>query len=443
MSMIIPEILFILGLILANGLLAMSEFAVVSSRKARLRQWAEEGNPKARAALALAESPGHFLSAIQIGITLIGIFAGAYSGITIAEQLAARLSQIAWLAAYSKSLALSIVVLAITFLTLVIGELVPKRIALRSPERIAAAMAAPMRFLSFVTAPFVHLLHFSTETVLRVLGMREMTEPPVTEDEIKGLMEQGAQSGIFHQAERELVGRIFRLADVPVGKLMTPRTNCIWLDVDDSFEQMRQKISSSSHSRLPVIQGTLDNIVGIAFARDLLARSLADQPIDLRQQVHPPLFVPESMSALKALERFRQSGIHLALVIDEYGGVEGLVTLTDILTELVGEMPPLEQPQEPQAVQREDGSWLLDGMSPMEECRKILRLEKRLHEEEVSFYTLAGFMLLQLGRIPSVADHFEWDGYRFEVIAMDKRRIDRVLVAPLQANQQGPSPALK
>lgn len=443
MSTIIPEILFILILILANGLLAMSEFAVVSSRKARLRQWAEAGNTKAGAALALAEAPGHFLSAIQIGITLVGILAGAYSGITIAEQLAAWLSQTSLLAAYSQPLALTIVVLAITFFTLVIGELVPKRIALHSPERIAAAVAAPMRVLSLITAPFVHLLHFSTEAVLRALGLREKTEPPVSEDEIKGLMEQGAQSGIFHQAEREMVGRIFRLADVPVGKLMTPRTNCVWLDLDDSFEQMRQRIISSSHSRLPVIQGTLDNIVGIAFAQDLLARSLAGQPIDLRQQAHPPLFVPESMSALKALERFRQSGIHLALVIDEYGGFEGLVTLTDILAEIVGEMPPIEQPQEPQAVQREDGSWLLDGMLSVEECRKILRLEKLPHEEDGSFHTLAGFILSHLGRIPSVADHFEWGGYRFEVVDMDKRRIDRVLVAPLQSNQQEHLPALE
>jgi putative hemolysin len=434
---IILEILVILLLIIVNGVFAMSEIAIVSARKVRLQQWANEGNTKARVALELANAPNHLLSTVQVGITLIGILAGAFGGATLAEKLAALLRRVSVPAPYSQAISLGIVVLSITYLSLIIGELVPKRVALNNPERIATTMAAPMQALSAIAAPVVHLLSASTEMVLRVLGIRPSSEPLVTEEEIKVLIEQGTEAGTFEVAEQDMVQRVFRLGDRRVNGLMTPRLEIVWLDLDDSPEENQRKMTGSIHARFPVCQGSLDTVLGIVQVIDLLAPSLAGQPIDLTASLQPPLFVPENMLALKVLELFKQSGTHTALVVDEYGVIQGLVTLNDILEAIVGDIPSVEELADPQAVQREDGSWLLDGMLPVEDFFELFEIEELPEEQQGNYQTLGGFVITHLGRIPAAADHFEWGRLRFEVMDMDGNRVDKVLVMPTSVESSG------
>jgi putative hemolysin len=427
---VLLEVLVIFLLIILNGIFAMSEIAVVSARKTRLQQWAEEGNAKARAALELANDPNQFLSTIQIGITLVGILAGAFGGATIAEELAVILNEIPWLGPYSHLLSLALVVLGITYLSLIVGELVPKRLALNSPERLAAAIATPMKALSRVAYPAVHLLGRSTELLLRLLRIKPSTEPPVTEEEIRALIEQGTQAGMFEEAEQEMVERVFRLGDRRVSAVMTPRTEIVWLDRAASAEELRRIITESAHSRFLVAEGSLDNVLGVVHAKDLLAHILGEQVVDLSATLQQPLYVPESMRALKVLELFKQSPTHMALVIDEYGGIQGLVTPSDILEAIVGDLPEAGGQVEPLAVQREDGSWLLDGMLPVDEFKDLFDLGELPGEDQGIYQTLAGFVIMQLGRIPVVADQFEWEGLQIEVVDMDGNRVDKVLVTP-------------
>ncbi|PIG91353.1 hemolysin family protein [Gloeocapsopsis sp. IPPAS B-1203] len=426
------EILIIFLLIVANGIFAMSEIAVVSSRKARLQQLANEGNAKARAALKLAESPNNFLSTVQVGITLIGVLTGAFGGATIATNLANYLQQIPGLAPYSQAIALAIVVLTITYLSLIIGELVPKRLALHSPERIAANIAMPMRTIAAMVSPAVYFLSASTDFVLRILGIGPSTEPLVTEEEIKVLIEQGTEAGTFEVAEQDMVERVFRLGDRPVSALMTPRPEIVWLDLEDSLEANRHRIIDGGHSRFPVCQGGLDNVLGIVPVSDLLARCLSNQPLDLTVSLRQPVFVPESTRGLKVLEMFKQTGTHIALVVDEYGVIQGLVTLNDILIEIVGDVPSDDNQEEPQAVQREDGSWLLDGMLSIDEFFELFAIKEIPAEHRGSYQTLGGFVITHLGRIPTASDYFEWQGMRIEVVDMDGNRVDKVLAAPMK-----------
>ena len=430
MPVAVTQIIIVLLLIVVNGLFAMSEIAIISARKARLRQKADEGDHKARAALELAETPNRFLSTAQIGITLIGILAGAFGGATLAEELGAYLGRIPPLKPYGEVIGLVIVVLATTYLSLVIGELVPKRLALNNPERIAAAIAAPMRALSVIAYPAVRLLSLSTELVLRILGIRPSAEPPITEEEINVLLEQGTEAGIFQEAEQDMVESVLLLDERRAAGLMTPRPEVVWLDIDDPPDEIRRKMIASPYSRFPVCRGSLDDVLGEVEARDLLARNLCGESFDLKSLLQKPLYVPETMPALKVLEAFKKSGTQMALVIDEYGSIQGLVTLKDILEAIVGDIPSAEELAEPQVVQREDGSWLLDGMLPVEEFREILGIGELPGEEQGLYQTIAGFVMTQLGRIPSAAEHFEWGGLRFEVMDMDGNRVDKVLVAP-------------
>jgi len=431
MAEISLDIIIILALILLNGVLAMAEIAVVSARKARLQELANQGDQKARRALELARHPADFLSTVQIGITLVGILAGALGGATIAEHISASLERFPLLAPYSEAIGVAIVVVLITFFSLVLGELAPKRIALGNPERIASAMASPMQRLSRLTLPLVRLLSWSTDLMLRILRQKPVTELPVTEEEIKVLIDQGTQAGVFAEVEQDMVEAIFRLGDRRVGSLMTPRPEIIWLDLADPPEETRRKIIESGHARLPVAHGGLDNVVGVVQAKDLLEQALSGQPLDLRAVLDQPLILPESMPALKVLELFRQSRIHAALVIDEFGGLQGLVTIFDILESIVGDIPEEGELVEPEVVQREDGSWLVDGRFPVDEFKELFRL-KWLPEEERGYYqTLGGFVMSYLGRIPSASDHFEWSGLHFEVVDMDGYRVDKVLVLPL------------
>jgi putative hemolysin len=430
MSPITFEILIILVLIIANGVFSMSEMAIVSARKVRLQQLANQGDAKARAALKLAESPNHFLSTVQVGISLIGILTGAFGGATIANRLAVYVKLVPLLAPYSEPISFGIVVLIITYLSLIVGELVPKRLALNNPERIASIVAIPMQALAAIASPVVYLLSASTDLILRMLGITASTEPQVTEEEIKILIEQGTEAGTFEEAEQDMVERVFRLGDRPVSYLMTPRPDIVWLDLEDTAEENRQKMVDSAYSRYPVCQAGLDNVLGVIPVTDLLARSFRGEPLDLTVGLRQPVFVPESTRGLKVLELFKQTITHMALVVDEYGVIQGLVTLNDIMSEIVGDVPSTDGQDQPQAVQREDGSWLLDGMLPVEEFLELFGMEEWESEERGSYQTLGGFVITHLGRIPAAADHFEWQSMRIEVMDMDGNRVDKVLVVP-------------
>ena len=423
------EILIIFLLMICNALFAMSEMAVVASRKVRLQQWANQGNARAQVALDLAQSPNRFLSTIQVGITLIGILAGAFGGTTVARSLEGYLKGIPYLRGYSEVLSLGIVVLGITYLSIVLGELVPKRLALNNPERIASAIAVPLRLLATITHPVVQVLTISSEGVLKLLGYQPSREPPITEEEIKVLIEQGTQAGVFAEKEKDIIKSVFRLADREVGVLMTTRLEIVWLDLNAPIEENRVKIMDHPYSRFPVAQDNLDNVLGVVRAKDLLDQGLSSQLMDLKEKMTPPLFVPENAPALHLLEMFKKSRPHLALVVDEYGGIQGLVTLNDILESIVGEISSQNQPAEPQAVQREDGSWLVDGMVPVDEFKEIFDLVRLPGEGSGHFQTLGGFIMMQMGRVPRPADHFEWEGLRFEVVDMDGKRIDKVLIS--------------
>ena len=427
----------ILLLIVINGIFVMAEMAVVSSRKPRLQQLANEGSGGAQIALDLATNPDRFLATTQIGITLIAILAGAFGERTLTDRLSMQLETIPRLAAYRESLAFGIVVVAITYVSLVIGELLPKRLALHNPERIASALAGFMDFLSRLCAPVVALISKSTRVLMGALRLRPSEEPPVTEEEIKVMMEQGTEAGVFEEAEHDIVKSIFKLGDRAVSALMRPRREVVWLDVDDSFAENQRKLASSLYSRFPVAQGSLDNVIGIVQAKDLLTRCLAAARIDLKENLRPPLFVPEALPALKLLEMFKKSRTHMALVVDEYGGVEGLVTLNDILEDLVGDVASVDMPEEKQVVQRPDGSWLIDGKLQIDDLKEVLNIPKLPEEESGSYQTLGGLVMLQVGRVPVTGDVFEAQGHRFEVVDMDGKRVDKVLVSRIEKPEEG------
>jgi putative hemolysin len=431
MSSSIGQIVLIVLLIVANGVFAMSEIAIISCRRTRLRQRVAEGDRRAASALELAEAPNRFLSTVQVGITLIGTLAGAIGGAGLAEALAKALALVPRLKPY----ALVLVVLGITYLSLVIGELVPKRLGLAYSEQLARAMAGTMQAFSVIASPVVRLLSWSTDAVLKLFRVTIPEHPPITEEELKILLDEGTEAGIFEEVEQDMVKRVLLLDDRRASALMTPRPEIVWLDADDGPEEIAHKLDAESHSRLPVAQGSLDVVLGEVRAKDLLSRCLLGESASIRDVLRQPLYVPETMPALRVLESFKQSGTQMALVIDEYGNLEGLVTLTDILEAIVGDIPEEDMAEEPEAVQREDGSWLIDGMLPIDELRELLQIEALPDEAQGFFQTLAGFVVMQFGDIPAVADHFEWGGYRYEVVDMDGPRVDKVLVVPLPQSE--------
>lgn len=429
------QILIILLLMLANGIFAMSEMAIVSARRVRLQEMANSGDAKARAALELANSPNRFLSTVQVGITLIGILAGAFGGAALSETIAVYLARIPALVQYSEAIAFGLVVLIITYLSLIIGELVPKRLALNAPEKIAANVAAPMQILAKAASPLVHLLSISTELVLKLLRVNtNVSEPLVTEEEIKLLLRQGAEAGMFEAAEQDMVERVFHLGDQRVAGIMTPRLDIVWLDLNDSAEINRNKMIDNPHTRFPVCQETLDNVLGIVHITHVLTQTLQGKPIDLLAVLQQPLVIPETTHALKILELFKQSGTHIALVVDEYGVIQGIVTLNDVMEVVIGEVPFADQQEEADIIRREDGSWLVDGMLPIGELKELLNLEELPGEDRGNFHTLGGFVITHLGHIPRSSDYFEWSVFRFEVVDMDGNRVDKVMIAPLKSN---------
>ena len=416
------EILIVFLLIILNGVFALSEMAVVSSRRARLQQRINDGDLSAKTALHLAENPNTFLSTVQIGITLIGVLAGAVGGAAIAEPLAAWINDVPWLADYASSIALGSVVLVITSLSLVLGELVPKRLALHNPERAASVIAGPMLFVSRLFSPLVRLLGASTDLILRLLGVKPGLELPVTEEELLVQLDQGTQAGVFGEVEQDMVEGVFRLHDRRVFSLMTPRSEIVWLDVNDSPEEIRKVIEESQFSQFPVCEDSLDTVIGIIKARDLLIESLRGESLRLQLNLQPVMYVPETAHASRALEIFKAGEAEMLIVVDEFGSVEGLLTISDILEEIVGDI----QDGEPQATQRQDGSWLLDGMLDVEDFKEIFNIRHLPDEDE--YETLGGFIMNHLGSVPNVADMFEWSGLRFEVMDMDGNRVDKVMV---------------
>lgn len=423
------NVIVIILLILLNGFFAGTEMAVVSSRRSRLDALAEEGDRKAQVAIDLIEEPSIFLSTIQIGITLVGILAGALGGSAIVAGLAPAIANlpIPGIAALAQTIAFAIVVVGITYLTLILGELVPKRIALARAESIARATAPTLRTLSLLARPFVWVLAGSTDVVLRLLGQRVPEPPPASEEEVKFLMAEGARVGIFAGTERELVERVFRFADLRVGELMRPRSEMVAIDVDLPADEVRRLVLSSTYSRFPVYQDNLDNILGIVTAKDILMQG-AD--LDLRRILRPPLFVPESQLISTTLRAFQATHSHLAIVVNEYGGTEGLITLEDVLEQLVGEIEDEYDRVEQEVVRREDGSVLVDGLLPADELKQLLDVEQLPGEESYQFNTLSGFIMAQLGRLPRLGDYVTAEGRCFEVVDMDGRRIDRVLITP-------------
>ncbi|MGB3561323.1 MAG: hemolysin family protein [Geitlerinemataceae cyanobacterium] len=425
------EIVLILLLIIANGVFSGSEIAIVSARKIRLEQLAKEGNTKAQVALKLANSPNNLLSTVQIGITLIGIVSGAVGGAAVSQHLQAIFARVPLLKPYSEALGFGIVVTLIAYLSLVIGELVPKRLALNNPESIACAVARPMRWLSRIASPLVYLLGISTDKLLDLAGVRASDEPPVTEEEIRALIGQGTQAGLFEKSEQDMVSRVFRLGDRPIQALMTPRLEIEWLDLDIPWEKNQKLIVDSPHSRFPVCQDELDDCLGIVRIKDVLSAHFSGGSIDLKVMLQTPLFVPENTRALRVLEMFKEFGTHMALVTDEYGGIAGLVTLNDLTEAIFGELPTSEADEEPMVIQREDGSWLLDGLLSVDDFKALFDRELLPEEEAGSYHTLAGFVIRMLGQIPRSGDFFTWNGLQFEVVDMDGMRVDKLLVTSM------------
>lgn len=429
------EALLILILTMINGFFAASEIAIVSARKNRLEQRAAEGHSGAAAALELADNPNRFLSTVQVGITIISTLAAAFGGASFASALEVPLAQVPALRPYASSIALGLVVAAISYLSLIVGELVPKRLALQGAEAMAAAVAPAMRFLSRATSPVVSFLTFSTELVLRLLGRHAVAEQPVTEDDVKALVREGAAEGTLEEAEEVLINSVFSFTERSVRSIMTPRTQMVALDVDTPFEQALKLVIESGYSRIPVYEESLDRVIGVLYAKDLLRAWGQTEAADLRGLVRPPLHVPESQRAVVAFQQLKQQRSALAIVLDEYGQVAGLISIEDMLEELVGDIHDEYDEASPEAlVEREDGSYLVDGLLSFTTLRERLPLPDADElVREHGFETTAGFVLALLGRIPAVGDTVEWQGYRLEVVDMDGRRIDKILLKRVAA----------
>jgi putative hemolysin len=427
------DILLIVFLILLNGLFSMAEMAVISSRKSRLQNLVDEGRLGADAALKLHLEPSRFLSTIQIGITSVGILSGAIGELVFSDPLAAWLKDIPVLAPYAGGIAMTITVVGLTYFSVVIGELIPKQLALWAPEWIASIISRPMIFLSRVTHPLVVLLSGSSALILRMAGIRRKDEPPVTDNEIYVMMEEGARAGVFHKSELGIVSNVLRLDVQRINTIMTPRPDMVVIDLDDGEDVVRLSLMESTFSRLIVCRGGLDNIVGVLKASELLRKAAPGLPIsiaDIESAMRPPLFVPESATTTQLLENFRQARFQFALIVDEYGDVQGLVTLTDVLAAIVGAHNVPEAHEDGEIVKRDDGSWLVEGAISVEKLRLALdAIEIWPDDEEKSFNTLGGYIMSTLGHVPKAAEHFEAYGFRFEVMDMDGNRVDKVLVS--------------
>lgn len=441
MNSVSTEFIIIALLLVLNGLFALAEMALVmvSSRRTRLKQMADGGSELARLASTLADNPTRYLATAQFGVTLSSVFIGAYGGAMLARPLNHwLLIRFPAYADYTAVASFGLVVLSITVVTIVVGELVPKRLALAHPERWATALARPVYVLSRVAAPAVWFMGVCTNGLARLLGVRSSQPAPVTEDEVAALIDQGLSAGVFHKAEKQMVEGVMGLDQCAVTALMTPRPKLVWLNLDDPDEVNWRKIVASGHSHFPVYQKHRDNVLGMVNIKALWANAAFNLPTTLKNLVTPPLVVPETMTALQALEQFKKTGKHVALVADEFGGISGMLTLIDVLEAIVGDLPDQLRRAQPEAKRRDDGSWLIDATMATGEIKELLGLKELPGEDQADFQTLGGFVVTQLGRIPSAGDYFDSEGWRFEVMDMDRQRVDKVLVARIPAL---PSPA--
>lgn len=420
----------------------MAELALFSSRRARLQQMSLDGRRGAATAVKLLDDPTGFLSTVQVGITLIAILLGAYGEATFAERMSAMVADVPVIGSHARTAASTFIIIFMAFGSIMMGELIPKRLALRDPERIACMLAGPMRLLSRIAYPVVWMLRKSTELMLRFFAAPSIDDPSVTEEEVKTLIAEGTKAGVFEPAEKEMLEGVLRVADRTVRSIMTPRPDVVWLDLNDPMEMIYNTIAESGHSRFPVARDDVDNIIGVVHSKDLLeqlrmvgAVELRNASIDLKETARDPIYIHEGTPILKLLESFRASPVHVAVVLDEHGTVQGMVTPTDILVAIAGDMPEREGEDEPSAVQRADGSWLLDGQMPVHEVERTLAV-RGLSAFEHEYTTLAGFVLTQLGHIPVPGETFDWKNWRFEVIDLDGRRIDKVLACLRGVNGQ-------
>ena len=422
------ELLIILFLVLLNGIFSMSEIALVSSRKSRLEAASRNGDTSAKAALKLANSPTRFLSTVQIGITLIGLLTGMYSGDNLTSELELFINTIPLLSEYSHTLAVGTVLVGITYLSLVLGELVPKRLGMANPEAISKFMATPMNLLSRITAPFIWLLGFSSDLIIKMLNIKQ-GENAVTEEEIKSLIQEGTSGGVFEEIEQEIVHNVFQLGDRKVTSLMTNRQEIVWLDVEDSVEENKAKIFESRHSIYPVCRDTVDDVVGLIYVKDLIAQDLEEQLGNLANIVREPVYLPESNRAYQALEKFKEQKVYYGIIVDEYGGMLGVVTLHDIMDALVGDISEANE-EDSEIVKREDGSFLIDAQIPFDDFVQYfeINIQEADRKEFTGFNTLGGFVLHVLEDIPKTGEKFKWKHFDFEVVDMDRSRIDKLLV---------------
>ena len=422
------ELIIILLLIIISGIFAMTEIAIVSSRKSKLQQMAQKGNDNAKKALELANNPNKLLSTVQIGITFVGIFTGAYSGETLTRYLSYFLSRIPILGNYSDIVSLVTVVSIITYLSLVFGELVPKRLALSNPEAIAAFMAKFMHRLSNFSFPVINLLSRSTDKILDLFKVKSSDNSQITEDEVKMLIKEGARVGVFNLAQKDIVERTFRLSDQKANMLMTPRKEIKWLEINQKEKVLRKIISDNPHSYFPVCKNNIDKIIGVVRTKEILISYLTDEKLDLTKSIHKPIFIPESMNALKVFELFKKSGIHIALVVDEYGNTGGLLTITDLLEAIVGDIPTIDELPAREITPRDDGSWLVDGLVSVEDFKDHFKISKFPDEGSGIFHTVGGFVMHRIGRVPKEGNSVECAGFNIEVVDMDGNRVDKILV---------------
>lgn len=436
MNAVVLEILAILAIVVLNGMLSMSEAAVIASRKPLLGALAREGRRNAESALSLARNPGIFLSTVQVGITLLGVLSGAIGGATLTGELANILRPLPWIEGSADEIALSVVVLAIAFLSVVIGELVPKRLALADAERIACSVAAPMHVLSRLMRPVVRILSWSSSAVLKLARYSAPPDIPVSDNEIRYMIDEGVARGVIHRAERELVEKVFRLGDRNAGGIMVPRTRIVWLDIHASDEELSTALQSIRHSRVLVCDGNLDSIVGFVRVRELLLDAVKVGSARLRAHLQTPLYVPESMKALTLLDEVQRKSCHLAVVVDEFGGTAGLVTVNDITQALVGELPSDEAAPVAKAVPQPDGSWLVDGGMPVEELWTLLGMTRPKRQRVSAYETVAGLVLHERGHVPQRGDVVAAGALTIEVLSMDRNRIDKVVVR----RKDGPGP---
>jgi putative hemolysin len=437
--MVIPvyvNLIIIAVLFFFNALFAMYEIAMVSARKTRLQQRADEGNQGASDTLFLLKDPNQqYLSTVQIMITLIDTLAGGIGGAMLARPLADLLKGIKWLEPYADTVALIFVVIVITYFSIVLGELIPKRLAVSKPENVVCRLSPTMRRMTKIFRPLTKLLSASTNFGLKIFRINTDKEPSITEDEIKVYIEQGRHIGVIEDAEKDMVSGVFRLGDRRVDALMTPRTEITWLNVEDESEKIINNLVKSEFSRIPIAKGNLDEVIGVVDVKDLIGINLHSEDFHIENYAQKASFIPENMPALKALEVFRNSGVHDALVIDEYGGLQGIVTLYDVLEAIVGDIPENSEDKDQMSVRRSDGSWLFDGMIVIDELKEILDIDLLPDEERAGYQTLSGFIMSQLGNIPKTGQFFTWENFRFEVVDMDGRRVDRVLVNILNPDE--------